>query len=258
MKSILSLLCLAAVSLGLLPSQTALAQLGPVNEKGVTIGHVHILAPDPQVHKKLWMDLFDAQVARAGALEMLKLPGIIILINKGDPSKTSGAPTADHFALVVQDLEATRKKLASAKIQLSESSIATFPDGVRVEFYEDKNLKVPVAFHHFHIMAADTAEIMNWYKKIFGVKFPDGPNFPGGEVRFSAESSPPRVPTKDHALDHISFEVKDLAEFCKMLQAQGIKLDLGIIDAPQIGLKVAFITDPIGTRIELTQGLAGK
>jgi len=31
-----------------------------------------------------------------------------------------------------------------------------------------------------------------------------------------------------------------------------------IIDAPQIGLKVTFVTDPVSTRIELTEGFAGK
>jgi len=57
-------------------------------------------------------------------------------------------------------------------------------------------------------------------------------------MRFTAQSDPPRVPTKGHPLDHISFEIKGLPEFCKKLEAQGTKLDMQIIDAPQIGLKV--------------------
>jgi catechol 2,3-dioxygenase-like lactoylglutathione lyase family enzyme len=250
-----SLLLLAVVAVS---SQMAFAQLGPTNDKGATIGHVHFLVPDPEMHKKLWVDLFGAQVARVGALELLKLPGIIILINKGDPSKVSGAPTADHFALRVRDLDAIKKKLASASIRVSDKSIAEFPHGARVELIEEKNLQVPVAFHHFHIFSAGTAEITNWYTKYFGIKFPDGPNFPGGEMFFTAQPDPPRVPTKDHVFDHISFEVKGLHEFCKILEDQGIKLDMKIIEAPQIGLRVTFVTDPIGTRIELTEGLAEK
>ena len=36
----------------------------------------------------------------------------------------------------------------------------------------------------------------------------------------------------------------------------GIKIDSGPTDATkQVGLKFAFVTDPIGTRIELTEGL---
>lgn len=239
---------------------SAFAQLTPTNDIGVTMGHIHLLVPDPAAHMKLWVDLFDAQPGRTGSLEFLKIPGIILLINKGNPANASGEPTADHFTLAVRDLAAVRTKLAAANIPLpAGGAIAEFPDKVRVEFIEDKTLGVPVAFHHFHIYAADAEAVRSWYVKTFGgVKFPDGPNFPGGEMRFTSQQEPPRVPTKGHALDHISFEVKDLREFCKRLEAQGTKLDMNIIDAPQIGLKVTFVTDPVGTRIELTEGFAGK
>ena len=241
-------------------STAAFAQLTPVNEAGATIGHVHWLVPNPEAHKKLWVELFGAQVVNAGGLEIIKLPGIVILINPPQPGAVPGDPTADHIAFVVRDLAETRKKLASANIPFSEKSgIADFPDGVRVEFIEDKNLKVPIAFQHFHLYAADVDALRNWYVKTFGgVKFPDGPDFPGGEVRFTAQQTPPRVPSKGHVFDHISFEIKDLDEFCKKLEAQGVKLDMQIIDAKQIGLKVTFVTDPAGTRIELTEGFAGR
>jgi len=239
----------------------AFAQLTPVNEAGVTIGHVHWLVPDPEIHKKLWVDLFGAQVTKAGALEIIKLPGIVILLNPPQPGAVPGEPTADHVAFVVRDLTETRKKLEGANIRFPVGSdIADFPDGVRVEFIEDVKLKVPVAFHHFHIYTADADTLRDWYVKVFGgVKFPDGPDFPGGEVRFTAAQNPPRVPSKGHTFDHISFEIKDLDEFCKNLQTKGVKLDMDIIDATkQIGLKVTFVTDPAGTRIELTEGFADK
>ena len=63
---------------------------------------------------------------------------------------------------------------------------------------------------------------------------------------------------KGHPLDHISFEIKDLEEFCKKLEAEGTKLDMNISDPLQIGLKYIFITDPVGTHIELTERYAGK
>ena len=258
-KSAICSLLLLVLSLVLFFPATAFAQLTPVNESGVTMGHIHLLVPDPEVHKKLWVDLFGAQVAKTGSLEFLKLPGIVLLINRGQPANAVGEPTADHFALVVRDLEATKAKLASADIRMPDGKIAEFPDGVRVEFIEDKNLGVPVAFHHFHIFTADPDALRDWYVQTFGgVKFPDGPNLPGGQMYFTAQSDPPRVPTIGHALDHISFEIKGLREFCKKLEAQGTRLDMDIIDAPQIGLKVTFVTDPVGTRIELTEGFAGK
>jgi hypothetical protein len=154
-----------------------------------------------------------------------------------------------------------KQKLASTGIQFPDGkAIAAFPDGYRVELIEDRNLAVPVAFHHFHLFTGDVEAIRNWYLKTFGgVEFPAGANFPGGKMYFTAQSSPARVPSKGHPLDHISFDVKNLQEFSKKLEAQGTKLDMQIIDATAtIGLKVTFVTDPIGTRIELTEGLAGK
>jgi catechol 2,3-dioxygenase-like lactoylglutathione lyase family enzyme len=251
------LTCLAVVSAIFLPSHAAFAQLAPLNQSGVTLGHVHLLVPDIEAHKKLWIDVLGAQVAYTGKLEFLKIPGMIILLIKGQPSQTAGDPTVDHFALAVRNLAEFKNKLAAANIQMDGKNIALFPDGVRIEFLEDKKLGVPLAFHHFHIFAGDIESIRAWYTKVFGsVKFPPAANFPGGEIYFTAQ--PGRVPTKGHAIDHISFEVKGLKEFCKKLETQGVKLDMAIVEAPQVGLTVTFITDPIGTRIELTEGFLDK
>jgi hypothetical protein len=61
--------------------------------------------------------------------------------------------------------------------------------------------------------------------------------------------------TRGRAVDHIGFEVTNLEEFCKKLQADGVKLDVPYRSAPQISLSIAFITDPWGVYIELTEGL---
>jgi hypothetical protein len=50
---------------------------------------------------------------------------------------------------------------------LPGSSIATFPDGVKIEFIERRNLAVPVAFHYFQIFTADPEAIRAWYVKTF-------------------------------------------------------------------------------------------
>ena len=62
---------------------------------------------------------------------------------------------------------------------------------------------------------------------------------------------------KGRYLDHIGFEVKDLDAFAKRLEADGVKFDMAPRDmTKQFGLKIAFITDPFGTYIELTEGLS--
>ena len=64
------------------------------------------------------------------------------------------------------------------------------------------------------------------------------------------------APTKGRSLDHIGFEVRGLEAFCKTLEAQGVKLDVPFTRLPN-GLAIAFLTDPWGTYIELTEGLTG-
>jgi catechol 2,3-dioxygenase-like lactoylglutathione lyase family enzyme len=265
-------LCLLAVAAALLVSQPAFAQLTPLNEAGVTLGHMHFLVKDPEAHKKLWLDVFGAQAVPLGKSDMLKIPGMYILLTKAEPVLDAATPpTVDHIGLLVKDLAAVKEKLAAANVQVPERiPIATLPDGVRVELLEDKSLNVPVAFQHVHIFTSDAESIRAWYVKTFGAvastrrgtmptaNFPAGENFPGGEVDFMAQPNAKRAPTKGRPIDHIGFEVKGLEAFCKKLEAEGVKFEIPFRDVPQIGLKIAFIEDPIGTRIELTEGLAGK
>ena len=50
----------------------------------------------------------------------------------------------------------------------------------------------------------------------------------------------------------------DIQAFCKKLEAAGLKLDMPPTPRPDLGLTIAFITDPWGTRVELTEGLNKK
>jgi hypothetical protein len=61
--------------------------------------------------------------------------------------------------------------------------------------------------------------------------------------------------TKGRSLDHIGFEVKNLQAFCKKLEAAGVKFDQPYRQIPNSKVWVAFVTDPAGTYIELTEGL---
>jgi predicted enzyme related to lactoylglutathione lyase len=61
--------------------------------------------------------------------------------------------------------------------------------------------------------------------------------------------------TKGHSLDHIGFEVKDLDAYVKKLEANGLKMDMQPRVIPALGVKIAFLTDPTGVYIELTEGI---
>jgi predicted enzyme related to lactoylglutathione lyase len=49
--------------------------------------------------------------------------------------------------------------------------------------------------------------------------------------------------------------VKNLEAFTKKLEAQGVKFTVPYRQVPALGIAIAFVTDPWGTSIELTEGL---
>jgi catechol 2,3-dioxygenase-like lactoylglutathione lyase family enzyme len=78
---------------------------------------------------------------------------------------------------------------------------------------------------------------------------------PGGNLSF-VDQGKRLAPTKGRGVDHLGFEVRDIDTFVKKLAAQGIKLDTPVQRIPGTKIKSAFLTDPWGTYIEITEGLA--
>jgi catechol 2,3-dioxygenase-like lactoylglutathione lyase family enzyme len=245
------------------------AQLPAPNQSGVSMGHIHLMVADPEAHKKLYVSLLGAQVAHAGTLEMLKLPGIFMVIGKARTPSTEGTEgsTVDHIGFTVKSYADIKAKLAAAGLGAAMDNpdnkqiIAVFPDKVKVEFTEDA-VAPAGSMHHIHLASPDQEKLRGWYVKTFGAKAGMRRTFlsaviPGGEVN-TRPADKPQAPTKGRALDHIGFEVKNLEAFCKKLQADGYTFEIPYRDVPQLGLKIAFLVDPEGTRIELTEGLAAK
>jgi hypothetical protein len=144
------LLCLVAAS-----AASLLAQTAAPNASGVSIGHVHLMVGDPEPQKKLWVDLLGAEVKHAGALEIWKLPGVFVIVQKARTAPTEGSDgsTVNHFGFLTKSYPDMKAKLSAAGLQFSMDNpktkqvIAIFPDKVRVEFTEDANLDVPIKFH---------------------------------------------------------------------------------------------------------------
>jgi catechol 2,3-dioxygenase-like lactoylglutathione lyase family enzyme len=250
----------------LVTAEPVKAQLPAPNAAGVSAGHLHLMVRDPAAHKKIWVDVFGAQVVNSGSLELLKLPGIFLILSQGESAEGSIGSTLDHTAFRVKDLAATSAKLKAAGIPLTRDDsleiVADFPDKVKVEFYPAPTLSVPIEHFHVHFYAADTDALRAWYAKHFGAATPTATNanamgVPGMSFSFR-KTDAAQAPTKGRSLDHIGLEVKDLEAFTRKLESDGVTFETPFRDVPGIGLKVAFLIDPAGTRIELTQGLAGR
>jgi catechol 2,3-dioxygenase-like lactoylglutathione lyase family enzyme len=242
------------------------AQIVPPNSMGVSMGHLHIVTPNPEAHKKLWIDTLGGKLVKAGPLEYAMFPGVFVGWRKGDSSGGTDDSVVNHLGFLTRDLDATKAKLVANGAEIvrempeQRQFFAMFPDKVKVEFTEDKKADAPIKHHHVHFASHQIEEMRAWYAKMFGA-------IPGRRFKFEAADLPgvnlswnpadaPTLPTKGRAMDHIGFEIRDIRGFCKKLEAAGVKLDMQPTPRPDLGLTIAFLTDPWGTRVELTEGLA--
>jgi catechol 2,3-dioxygenase-like lactoylglutathione lyase family enzyme len=237
------------------------AQLAAPNETGVSLGHIHLMVADPEVQKKLWVGVLGAEVTHAGTLELLKLPGMFLIVGKArtPPSEGTEGSMVNHFGFLVKSYAETKTKLAAAGLTFATDNATTRQ--LMVNFPDNASLQVPLAMHHIHMSTPDMEKLRTWYVKTFGAKSGTRGNFlsalfNGGQVDFR-KAQQAEAPTKGRSLDHIGFEVRNLEAFCEKLEADGLTLEMAYREVPQLGgLKIAFLSDPEGTRIELTEGLA--
>ena len=145
--------------------------------------------------------------------------------------------------------------IAFNKAQGSSSVFVIGPDDIIVQFVEAKNPSTPIALHHIHF-AGPATEMRDWYVKEFGAKAGTRgttASLPGVELSFAQAAD--AAPTRGRVLDHVGFEVKGLEAFVKKLEADGVKIERGYTNVPALKVAVAFVYDPWGTYIELTEGL---
>jgi len=254
LTSAVFLLCLAPLAWGQLPAP---------NAAGVAMGHYHLNVRDPELHRAFWTTLGGSPV-KLGDMDVIKFPDVLVLYRKADPTGGTDGSVIGHIGFRVKDLRASleRWRAAGLKVLPGASPHQAFvisPDDIRVEITEDTSMDAPIANHHIHFYTSSVDDTKAWYVKMFGAKpGKRGPfeaaDLPGVNLTFS-QASGPVAPTKGRALDHIGFEVKDLEAFCKKLETAGVKFDMPYRKIPALGISIAFLTDPWGTYIELTEGL---
>ena len=240
------------------------AQLPAPNKDGVAMGHLH-LNGDPEAHRKFWVDTLGGTVAKAGPLEMFKFPDVFVVVRKGEPTSGSEGTVINHLGFKVKDLKAAMEKCSAAGYKLdpnrpSPQQVFVYaPNNIKVELTEEPGMTVPIAHHHIHFFDSSVDETKAWYVKMFGGipgkrgRF-EAADVPGVNLSFSPSTAATK-PTKGAAVDHIGFEVRGLEAFCKKLESMGVKFDVPYRNVPALNLSIAFLTDPWGTYIELTEGL---
>jgi catechol 2,3-dioxygenase-like lactoylglutathione lyase family enzyme len=256
-----------AVVAGILASasgQRVAAQLAAPGESGFVMGHVHLVVKDAEAHRKFWA-LLGGTPVQNGTLQLIQIPGVFVMLRQAEPTAGTVGSTVNHFGFLVKDMKEWLPKWQAAGLKMEPIARPTqvyliAPDDVRVEILEDTSIDVPLKMHHVHFYTAVPLEAQAWYVKTFGAKpgkraqF-DAADLPGVNLTFS-KAETPTVGTRGRSLDHIGFEVKNLEQVCKKLEASGIKLDRPYTRLPNSTTAIAFLTDPWGTYIELTENLA--
>ncbi len=244
---------------------SASGQLATPGDSGVVMGHVHLTVKDLDAHKKFWAALGGVPVQN-GALALIQFPGTFVMLRQGTPTGGTVGSTVNHFGFLVKDIASWIAKWQAAGLTIEQpqprptQAYLIAPDDVRVEILEDKTIDVPLKMHHVHFYVASPLETQAWYAKTFGAvpgkrgQF-DAADLPGVNLTFT-KAEAPTVATKGRSFDHVGFEVRNLEAFCKKLEADGIKLDRAFTRLPNSTTAIAFLTDPWGTYIELTENLA--
>jgi catechol 2,3-dioxygenase-like lactoylglutathione lyase family enzyme len=285
MNRMRALLLIAVLVLA--PAWRAHAQLLAAKDGPIVYGHHHLVVTNVADHKKFWVDTLGGVAVTIGTnnREIIKFPNALLFTNPGMPSGGSRGSTVNHLGFSVPNLRQTVDKLkaagykmvtateapAAVKVQddigltsggdVSGIAYVIGPDDIKVEIVERKMQTMPIVSHHVHFFSQKPEEVQAWYVKTFGSKPRAaatngiiGSDLPG--IGLSVSNSPtPVVGTRGRVIDHIGFEVKGLEAFVKRLESQGIKIDRPYTPVPALGISIAFITDPWGTYIELTEGL---
>jgi catechol 2,3-dioxygenase-like lactoylglutathione lyase family enzyme len=267
----------------------ASAQLIAAKDGPIVYGHHHLNTTNTEVARKFWIDALGGVLVKFGTnnTEIIRFPNALLFLRPANmpvPSGGSKGTTVDHIAFSVSNLRQTLDRVKAGGFRIVTTAEAPpnvkvvddigvvtggpvsgiayvmAPDDMKVELLEMKAQTAPVASHHLHF-AGMNKEMQAWYMQTFGAKEQASANpaafvsatLPGLIMNFTPAATV--VPTEGRVIDHIGFEVKNLEAFTKQLEAKGIKLALAYRQVPALGIAIAFVVDPWGTRIELTEGL---
>ncbi len=282
-------LIVAVVAVSLVSvARGASAQLLAAKDGPIVYGHHHLNSANLQAQKRFFVDTLGGTAIAIGTnnTEIVKFPNVLIFFHNQAPTGGTKGTTANHIGFSVPNLRAMVEKIKAngfkmvtateapadrvvkddiaAPAQPGGASIAFVigPDETKVELVEAPKQIAPIQLHHIHFFSQRNTEMRAWYVKTFGAKSrPPAPgaafvtaDLPGVALNFTP-SPDPAIGTQGRAVDHIGFEVKNLEAFTQKLEADGMKLDRPYTKVAALDIATAFITDPWGTSIELTEGL---
>jgi catechol 2,3-dioxygenase-like lactoylglutathione lyase family enzyme len=247
-------------------------------------GHHHLNVTSLDAHRRFFVDTLGGTPIALSAIPdaVVRFPNGLILLRQQPPAGGTKGTIVNHFAFGVRNIRemVDRVKAAGWEIvtrdetpptqeviddlafmvdQQTDVAFMMAPDETKVEFIEVKDQAEPIALHHIHFVTPQVAEMRAWYVQMLGAAPRQRGNFAAADlpdINLTYSPAPAAVVgTRGRALDHIGFEVKNLGVLCLKLEGLGVHLDAPVAPMPGLQVISAFITDPWGTHIELTEGL---
>jgi catechol 2,3-dioxygenase-like lactoylglutathione lyase family enzyme len=274
-------------------SPVAFAQLVSHPDAPIRIGHYHLNVTSIDAQKKFWVDTLGGTAMKFGSIDVVKFPDAFIFLRVQKPTGPTRGTAFDHIGFAVPNVPAMAMKLAAAGYQettgrepapgtappQASGTSAVYgrfayfvgPDGAKIELVTAAEPNAPpIVAHHIHFINKQYVEMQQWYMKAFDATLRTGQTdfFIGADLpgvgyslnffRWEGDQSITHVPTAGRVVDHVGFEVKNLEEFCRKLEAKGITLTrpYNTRTAAMNNIATAMIVDPWGVSIELTEGLA--
>src|SRR6266540_4811894 len=247
MRNLISTLWLVS----LLAPGTAFAQAFPPNETGVTMGHWHLNSVSVEANQKILVGMGGAAI-KPGDFNIVRFPGVAVFLHLRQtgtpPTGGTDGSVVNHVGFVVPNVQEAVAKWKAAGVPVEpgnnnrlDQAWVTTPDGLRIEVLQDKTQAMPIRHAHIQFFVEESVipQMQAWYVRHFGAK-PGVRNeapvadIPGTQLRFN-KSATPTVTTKGRILDHIGFDVTDLRETLKRLEAAGVKIDRPYTPNPLTG-----------------------
>lgn len=252
----------------------------------VIVGHYQLNVTNVEEHMKFWVDTLGGTRMKVGDMDVVKFPDVYLFLRQQAPTGPTRGTTLDHIGFAVPDVPTVAARAVANGYKLTvgrepgpgqtaspptagnygKFAYLLGPDGVKVELVTNSDPDAPpIKHHHVHFVNKQFVEMQQWYMKAFNATLRPGQTdfFIGADLPgvgymlnfFSWLPDEPLVGTTGRAIDHVGFEVRNLAAFCNELQRKGIALTVPLHEVPELKLKMASIRDPWGTSIELTEGL---
>ena len=144
----------------------AAGQLAAPNAAGVSLGHIHLYVSDVPAQQKFWATMGGVPVANQ-RLEMIQLPGVLILLRRGETKGGTVGSIVNHIGFVWKDLPTAKAKWEAAGYKIEQDKpthgYILGPDGIRLEFFGDPSLQVPVkddSKHRDHVQSCPVEFLM--------------------------------------------------------------------------------------------------